>query len=71
MELPIISGNYTVKIHIVLSEGACFIEAAKFYYSSSDDFILRNAKYVFLLQSFNSINYSKSHADGKGGWHCN
>lgn len=70
VKLAIPGGHGAVEVHEVLSEGASLVEASEFNHSSSNHLILRDAENRLLLQFFNGIDDSESHADGESGRHC-
>ena len=55
-----------MKIHMILSECTSFIETAEIDDPSNDYFVLRNTKYLLLVQAVQRVNDSKGHADWQG-----
>ena len=71
VELPRIGWHYAIEIHVIFSQSACFVEAGKLYDSACDHFVLRNTEYLFLVESLEGIDYSKSHTDRQSRWNSN
>lgn len=70
IELASLGRDQTLKIHKILSESPCFVEAAKTYHSSSYNLRLLDAKNWLIFELFYSVDNSEGHAHWQCRRHC-
>lgn len=64
-------GHNAIEIHIILSQRASLIEAAKLDNTTHNDLILWDTEYLFLIHPLECVDNAEGHADWKGRRYSN